>query len=133
MTEKTKAQKAASFIEKHLVKELRIGILTGTGLGETAKILENPTIIDYSEIPHFPISTVQSHMGKLILGEIYGKRVMALQGRFHLYEGYSPEQVTGVIFQMLTGGWALSRMAQSNEHSISSLERIIEFVDQLRI
>ena len=94
MTEKTKAMEAAQFIRDRFDKALHIAILTGTGLGDTTNILKNATTLDYSEIPHFPISTVQSHPGKLILGEVGGKQVMALQGRFHLYEGYSPQQVT---------------------------------------
>ena len=94
MNEKQKAKEAARFIGQKTGKHPEIAILTGTGLGDTAGMIKNADILDYSEIPHFPLSTVQSHMGKLILGEISGINAMALQGRFHLYEGYSPLQVT---------------------------------------
>ena len=94
MIEKQKVTAAARFIEQKTGKRPKVAILTGTGLGDTAGIINNPDILDYSEIPHFPLSTVQSHMGKLIIGDVAGIQTMALQGRFHLYEGYSPYQVT---------------------------------------
>ncbi len=80
-----------------------IGILTGTGLGDSVDIFDSEMVLDYTGIPNFPIPTVQSHKGKLIFGNLKGKRIMALQGRFHLYEGYSPLDVTFPvrIMQML--------------------------------
>jgi purine-nucleoside phosphorylase len=71
-----------------------IGFLTGTGLGESAKSLELSAEFEYKDIPHFPISTVQSHPGKLLFGQMSGKNIVIMQGRFHLYEGYSPAEVT---------------------------------------
>lgn len=71
-----------------------IGILTGTGLGETLSSLAVAAQFDYGDLPHFPVSTVQSHPGKLLLGTLAGKQVAAMQGRFHLYEGYSPKAVS---------------------------------------
>jgi purine-nucleoside phosphorylase len=71
-----------------------IGIVLGTGLGKLTEFIEIETIIDYSEIPHFPVSTVESHKGKLIYGKLMGKMVLAMQGRFHFYEGYTLQQVT---------------------------------------
>lgn len=71
------------------------GIILGTGLGKGFVAgVENITAIDYHEIPHFPISTVESHKGKLIFGYVHGKSVVAMQGRFHYYEGYSMQQIT---------------------------------------
>ncbi len=71
-----------------------IGIILGTGLGALAQEIEKETVIDYGEIPHFPVSTVESHHGKLIFGTIAGKKVVAMQGRFHYYEGYTMKQIT---------------------------------------
>ena len=63
-----------------------IGIILGTGLGGLADEIHKETVVDYGEIPHFPISTVESHQGKLIFGTLGGKSVVAMQGRFHFYE-----------------------------------------------
>lgn len=71
-----------------------IGIILGTGLGGLAKEITHEVVFDYTDIPHFPISTVESHHGKLIFGTLAGKAVVAMQGRFHFYEGYSLQQVT---------------------------------------
>lgn len=71
-----------------------IGIILGTGLGELAERIEQECAIPYENIPHFPISTVESHRGRLILGSLAGCPVVALQGRFHRYEGYTLQQVT---------------------------------------
>ncbi len=71
-----------------------IGIILGTGLGGLVKEIEIEHEIDYQDIPHFPLSTVESHSGKLILGKINGKNVVAMQGRFHFYEGYTMQQIT---------------------------------------
>ncbi len=71
-----------------------IGIILGTGLGGLVSEIEVTHEIDYSDIPHFPLSTVESHSGKLIFGKVNGKNVVAMQGRFHFYEGYSMQQIT---------------------------------------
>jgi purine-nucleoside phosphorylase len=71
-----------------------IGIILGTGLGGLAKDIAVEATIPYQEIPYFPVSTVESHAGKLLFGTLSGKPVVAMQGRFHSYEGYSPEQIT---------------------------------------
>jgi purine-nucleoside phosphorylase len=69
------------------------GIILGTGLGRLATRIEAEATIPYEEIPHFPVSTVETHAGRLILGTLSGKPVVAMQGRFHYYEGYSMQQV----------------------------------------
>lgn len=69
------------------------GIVLGTGLGKLAALITDPVVVDYTDIPHFPVSTVESHAGRLISGVFAGKRVIAMQGRFHFYEGYPMEQV----------------------------------------
>ncbi|MBW2433230.1 MAG: purine-nucleoside phosphorylase [Deltaproteobacteria bacterium] len=71
-----------------------IGYLTGTGLGDSAESMTVDTAIEYRNIPHFPISTVQSHKGRLLIGRLVDCPLIVLQGRFHLYEGYSPKEVT---------------------------------------
>ena len=70
------------------------GIVLGSGLGKLAETIENRIVIPYKEIPGFPVSTAVGHKGNFIAGELGGKFVVAMQGRFHFYEGYSPEQVT---------------------------------------
>ncbi|HPT12582.1 MAG TPA: purine-nucleoside phosphorylase, partial [Bacteroidales bacterium] len=70
------------------------GIVLGTGLGGLVTKIENTIEVQYKEIPNFPVSTVEGHAGKLIFGELGGKKVVAMQGRFHYYEGYGAEQVT---------------------------------------
>lgn len=71
-----------------------VGIVLGSGLGKLADKVENPIIIPYKEIPGFPVSTAMGHKGNFIIGELGGKTVIAMQGRFHYYEGYSMELVT---------------------------------------
>jgi purine nucleoside phosphorylase I, inosine and guanosine-specific len=69
------------------------GIILGTGLGELTTKIDNRIEIDYKDIPNFPLSTVEGHAGKLIYGEFGGKKIVAMKGRFHYYEGYGQEQV----------------------------------------
>jgi purine-nucleoside phosphorylase len=71
-----------------------IAIILGSGLGNFTRILKEECVIPYADIPHFPQSTVKGHGGKLVLGTLYGKRIIAMQGRFHYYEGYTMQQVT---------------------------------------
>ncbi|OJW12681.1 MAG: purine-nucleoside phosphorylase [Planctomycetales bacterium 71-10] len=72
----------------------KIGLVLGTGLGALAREIESPVAIPYPEIPHFPRSTVAGHAGQLVCGTLVGRPVMAMEGRFHLYEGYTAAQVT---------------------------------------
>ena len=71
-----------------------VGIILGTGLGDFADNIDERYSLDYKEIPGFPVSTVEGHKGRLIFGTIEGRRVVAMQGRFHYYEGYTMQQVT---------------------------------------
>lgn len=71
-----------------------VGIILGTGLGSLAEKIENSVSVPYSEIPHFPVSTVDSHAGELVFGELAGVEVVAMSGRVHYYEGYSMKEVT---------------------------------------
>ena len=72
----------------------QIGIILGTGLGGLAEKIKIEKSVSYEKIPHYPVSTVESHAGRLIFGELEGKKVVAMQGRFHFYEGYSMPEVT---------------------------------------
>src|SRR5579875_2404781 len=87
-------QDAARAIRAQWAGDPRVGIVLGTGLGALAREIEAEAAIPYPEIPHFPRSTVESHKGMLVCGRLAGQTVMAMEGRFHLYEGYSPWQVT---------------------------------------
>ncbi len=81
-------------IRKKTDKNYEVGIILGTGLGGLVKEISVEHEIDYADLPNFPLSTVESHHGKLILGKIGGKNVVAMQGRFHYYEGYTMKQIT---------------------------------------
>lgn len=85
---------AADAIRERAGDGARVGIILGTGLGKLAEEIEARESIPYGEIPHFPLSTVESHEGRLIAGTLRGVEVLAMQGRFHLYEGYSAWQAT---------------------------------------
>lgn len=74
--------------------EPEVGIVLGSGLGGLVNVIDTQYSLPYSEIPNFPVSTVQGHQGKLILGTLSGRKVIAMQGRFHYYEGYSTKEVT---------------------------------------
>lgn len=91
---KAKIQESSDFIKTKTRIKPEIGIILGTGLGALAKEISKEAEIPYDQIPHFPISTVESHAGRLIFGKIADKPVMAMQGRFHYYEGYSMQQIT---------------------------------------
>ena len=91
---KNKINETLEVIRKYSKDEYPIGIILGTGLGGLVKEIKIDHEIDYGELPHFPLSTVESHHGKLIFGSLNGKRVVAMQGRFHFYEGYSMQQIT---------------------------------------
>jgi purine-nucleoside phosphorylase len=85
---------AVEAIRARSAVEPAIGIVLGTGLGGLAGRIQVETSIEYEDLPHFPLSTVESHGGRLLLGTLGGKPVVAMQGRFHLYEGYTPQQVS---------------------------------------
>lgn len=87
-------QESAEFLRKKTDKTFQIGIVLGSGLGKLAEAIEKATVIDYAEIPHFPVSTVEGHSGKLIIGELEGVSVIAMKGRFHYYEGYDLKKAT---------------------------------------
>jgi purine-nucleoside phosphorylase len=82
-----------TFIKSKVTPEATTGIILGSGLGNLAEVIKVDVALPYHEIPHFPVSTVKGHGGKLIFGELGGKKVIVMSGRFHFYEGYSAQTV----------------------------------------
>ncbi len=90
-----------AYIESKLGgRKPQIGLVLGSGLGDMADSIEDAVIIDYHDIPHFPVSTVPGHKGRLVIGKLEGKLVLCMQGRFHYYEGYSMDEVVYPIRTM---------------------------------
>ncbi len=87
-------EEAASYIASRSSIRPEIGLILGSGLGVLADSLEEAVTVNYSDIPHFPVSTVEGHAGELLLGKIGGRPVLLMKGRFHMYEGYQGETVT---------------------------------------
>jgi purine-nucleoside phosphorylase len=83
---------AADFIRNRTDHEPTIGLILGTGLNPLAEEVGRADIISYREIPHFPVSTIEGHVGRLVIGELEGQEILVMQGRAHHYEGYSPQQ-----------------------------------------
>lgn len=91
---RNKIKETKDFIKDKTAIRPGIGIILGTGLGGLVAEIDIQAELSYSDIPHFPVSTVESHAGKLIFGKIAGKEVVVMQGRFHYYEGYSMQEIT---------------------------------------
>lgn len=87
------AQEAVAYIQPKLTEKPTIGLVLGSGLGVLADEIENPVVIPYHEIPGFTVSTVVGHKGQLVIGSLQGKQVVAMQGRFHYYEGHGLDAV----------------------------------------
>lgn len=92
-----KIKEAAHYLKEKYQEIPKIGLILGSGLGVLAEEIENPVKIPYSEIPNFPVSTVEGHAGQLVFGTLKGAQVVAMQGRFHFYEGYSMDKVTAPV------------------------------------
>ena len=88
-----KIKETSDYLKSRIESIPQIGIILGTGLGGLANEIKIEYSISYKDIPHFPISTVEGHSGKLLFGELAGRKVIAMQGRFHYYEGYSIDKV----------------------------------------
>ena len=95
---------AANYILGHMKEAPDIGIILGSGLGPLASRVEVDTILPYSEIPNFPVSTVSTHKGELVIGKLWGENVVCMNGRFHFYEGYSFEDLAFAIRAMALMG-----------------------------
>jgi purine-nucleoside phosphorylase len=87
-------KETVSFINSQTDIRPEVGIILGTGLGGMVNEIQITDVLEYEDIPNFPVSTVESHHGKLIFGTLGGKRIVAMQGRFHYYEGYTPQEIT---------------------------------------
>lgn len=87
-------EQTVSYLESKGIKDPKIGIVLGTGLGKMIELISINQQINYEEIPNFEKSTVEFHSGKLIYGKLSGRKVLAMQGRLHYYEGYSMQQIT---------------------------------------
>lgn len=101
---KARRKEAAAFIRTRCSLTPQVGLILGSGLGALAAEIQNPVVIPYGEIPYFPLSTVHGHAGELVIGELEGKAVIAMNGRFHFYEGYSMQQLAFPVWVMRTLG-----------------------------
>ena len=99
-----KINEAAAYLKSHFSAQPHIGIILGTGLGGLVNEIQIEKSLPYETIPHFPVSTVEGHQGRLIVGTIHGIAVVAMQGRFHYYEGYDMKQVTFPVREIKTAG-----------------------------
>jgi purine-nucleoside phosphorylase len=104
LARRTKRNEAADYIRSQCDLTPQIGLILGSGLGALADEVGGATVIPYGNIPHFPVSTVAGHAGELVIGELEGKRVVAMKGRFHYYEGYSMQQLAFPVWVMRTLG-----------------------------
>ncbi|MEW6673191.1 MAG: purine-nucleoside phosphorylase [Thermodesulfobacteriota bacterium] len=91
---RSRVLEAADFVKTRIGKPAAVGIVTGTGLGDSVGAMQVESSLAYGEIPGFPAVTTESHPGRLLVGRLQDRRVIALQGRLHLYEGYTPAEVT---------------------------------------
>ena len=89
----TALEQTVNFIKSKIDSSANTAIILGSGLGNLSKEIQIDFSINYNEIPHFPVSTVEGHKGRLILGTLNGKKVWVMEGRFHFYEGYTATQV----------------------------------------
>ena len=95
-----KLQATTAFLKEKLQTTPEIGLILGSGLGVMAEGITDKAVIPYGDIPNFPVSTVEGHVGQLVVGKLAGKTVIAMQGRFHFYEGYPMDTVTYPILVM---------------------------------
>ena len=91
---------SAAYIRGRIAQEPSIGVVLGSGLGALVDVMEDKEVIPYTEIPHFPQSHVEGHAGNLVLGSIGSRRIIAMQGRFHYYEGFTMKEVTYPLYVM---------------------------------
>jgi len=91
---RSRVLEAVHFIKARMDKPAVVGLVTGTGLGESVGAIQVESTLAYGEIPGFPVATTESHPGRLLAGVMQGKQVIVLQGRLHLYEGYTPAEIT---------------------------------------
>lgn len=95
---------AAEAVRKRISSQPRVGLILGSGLNPVADAVQNAQVIPYSDLPHWPVSTVHGHAGRLVIGDLEGQPVFVMQGRIHFYEGYSMSQITLPVRVMLRLG-----------------------------
>ena len=95
-----KIMNSVDYIKRNVTRNPKIAVILGSGLGDLVNSLEEMEYIEYKDIPHFPVSTVKGHEGRLAFGKINGVEVLLMQGRFHYYEGYTMKEVTYPIYVM---------------------------------
>ncbi|SFS92307.1 purine-nucleoside phosphorylase [Marininema halotolerans] len=93
-------EEAKNWIQQKTNHVPQVGLILGSGLGDLANDIADAAVIPYSDIPHFPVSTVEGHAGQLVIGQLSGKTVIAMQGRFHFYEGYPVQDVVFPVYVM---------------------------------
>lgn len=108
-----KVEEAAAHIEAQWGHSPQAGLILGTGLGSLAQRIEEEAVVEYESIPHFPLSTATSHRGRLVCGKLCGLRVVAMEGRFHQYEGYPLKQITLPVRVMKRLGATLLCVSQA--------------------
>ena len=130
----TACQKAVDAVRLQTGLVPRVGIVMGTGLGGLAARIDADVEIPYEEIPHFPLSTVESHAGRLILGTLAGTPVVAMQGRFHQYEGYSLQEVAFPIrvLKLLGAEILVASGITGGAAGIKKQKRVVSFYDPFR-
>lgn len=131
-----KASETTAFLAAHGFSNAHAGVILGTGLADFVKQIHVEHEISYADIPNFPVSTVESHKGRLIYGTVAGKKIIALQGRFHFYEGYTMQQVVFPvrILKMLGVNYLLvsnAAGAMNNEFKKSELMLINDHINLL--
>ncbi|GIQ69404.1 purine-nucleoside phosphorylase [Xylanibacillus composti] len=98
---KQAVEEAAAYLKDKLgMLRPQVGLVLGSGLGDLAEQIEDPIVISYGEVPHFPVSTVEGHAGQFVCGRLEGRQVIAMQGRFHYYEGYPMKRVVFPVYVM---------------------------------
>ncbi len=120
MDRQKQLNETTTYIKSKGIESPEIGIVLGTGLGKLVNEIDIAVEIPYQEIPHFPQATVEFHSGKLIYGKLEGKKVVVMSGRFHLYEGYTPWQVTYGIRAMHALG--IQKLLISNAAGATNLD-----------
>ncbi len=122
-------QEAVDAIRKRSPVVPRFAIILGTGLGALAEEIETESVIDYSEIPHMVQSTVETHAGHLLLGKLEGQPVVAMSGRFHMYEGYNTKEITFPVRVMRAlGARPPAEKVDSSEEKVEQLTQGTEFL-----
>ena len=122
-----KIQETASWLKERMTTSPETAIILGTGLGQLATEITDSYEFSYKDIPNFPVSTVEGHAGKLIFGKLGGKDIMAMEGRFHYYEGYSMKEVTfpiRVMYELpIKVSFMLDQQNNFNEKIISYVRK----------